>query len=265
MEQSKTPKHFFMYDKEKHPKLFRALFNLTAHDKKIPTDENLDYEIEQLGFYMRYAWPLLSKIIKRKIFLFWRYKWKIWAKNIIVYSLLLIAIYFAWIKVAKPIFIKETPNTIIKEIYVTNLKSFDELMVDVGERESSNRWKAHKDGSSMLGYFQFDPTTLKLIGINVEPEYFLNDSNLQISAFKRLMHVNRITYQKYINRWNNKPLPQDKRYIITESGILMAFHLKPAGTIQYFNSGCVDDSNCDGNGTKVSDYIKEFSGYKVEY
>lgn len=250
---------------KRHPKLLRALFNLTSQDEKVPTDVDLDDKIESLGFHMHYVWPLLKTIIRKKIWFFFRYKWKNWGKNVLIYMALIIAIYFALVKVSNTIFIKENAEVITKEIYVTNLKSFTELMHAVGKKESGNNWAITREGSSMLGYFQFDPATLKGIGINVEPEYFLNDSNLQISAFKRLMHVNRKAFSKYIVKWQGKPMPQDKRYIMTESGILMAFHLKPSGAVRYFESGCIDDSDTDGNGTTVSYYIKEFSGYKVEY
>ena len=261
----KTMYGFEHEHKRHHPKLFKNLFNLTAHDSKVPTDQELDEKIEQLGFYMRYVWPLLRLILKRKLWFFFRYKWKYWGKKLIVYSTLAVAIYFAWVKVAAPIFIKGDSKVVIKEIYVTNLKTFDELMKYVGEKESGNTWNMHRAGSVMLGYFQFDPSTLKGIGINVDENYFLNDSNLQIAAFKLLMHKNRAYFQKYITRWSGKPMPQDRRYVMTESGILMAFHLKPSGAVRYFESGCVDDSDTDGNGTPVSAYIKEFSGYKVEY
>jgi hypothetical protein len=70
-------------------------------------------------------------------------------------------------------------------------------------------------------------------------------------------------HQRYIDHWQNKPIPQDKRYIITESGVLMAFHLLGPSATQYFDSGCVTDGT-DGNGTPVSQYVKLFSGYKVE-
>lgn len=246
-----------------HPKLFRSLFNLTADDPKIPTDINLDQDIDLLGMYMHVVWPLLKKIIKAKIWFFLRYKWKRWLKNLISTILIIVSTYYAWIKVAKPIFIKEE-KTIVEEIYVSNLKPYNKFLYEVGKAESGNIWNIHSEGSSMLGRFQFSPSTLKLIGIDVEANYFLNDSNLQLAAFKRLMHINKKYFEKYISKWNGKVLPQDKRYVITESGILMAFHLKPSGAVRYFDSGCIDDSDTDGNGTPVSAYVKKFSGYRVE-
>jgi hypothetical protein len=246
------------------PKFLKSLFNLTANDHKIPTDIDLDYKIEELGFYMHYIWPLLWTIIKKKVWFFWRYKWQIWGRNLIVFALLFIATYFAIFRVGKPIFIKEEPKTIVKEIYVTNLKPFKQFVYDIGTAESGNDWGCHKEGSTMLGYFQFSSIYLSALGINVEPEYFLSDSTLQLATFKRNNHLNQVKYKKYFDAWNGKPLPQDKRYIITESGILMAFHLKPTAAIKYFESGCTDISDTDGNGTNVSTYIKKFSGYKIE-
>lgn len=250
------------YPRKNHPKLFRNLFNLTADDPKIPTDTNLDQDIDILGMHMQVVWPLLKKIIKAKIWFFLRYKWKRWLKNLISLILILVSTYYAWVKVAKPIFIKEE-KTIIEEIYVTNLKTFNQLVHDVGKVESGNDWNIVST-NGMLGYFQFYTSNLPAIGINVSKEDFLNDTMLQIVTFKRSLQYNKRTFQKYITKYVGKTLPQDRRYVITESGILMAFHLKPSGAVRYFDSGCIDDSDTDGNGTPVSTYVKKFSGYRIE-
>lgn len=81
----------------KHPKFFTALFGAffkmfgwislkrifnnkllrkTLYDNKIPTDAHLDADIETLGFYMGYVWPLINKIIREKTIYFFRYKFK---------------------------------------------------------------------------------------------------------------------------------------------------------------------------------------------
>jgi len=247
-----------------HPKLFKNLFNLTSVDEKVPTDKELDDKIEYLGHLMRYVWPLFKSIVRKKIWFFFRYKWRRPAKYVAYISSILIAV----VIIINLVFYKSIVEhkTIVKteveEIYVSNLKSYDEFLYEVGYTESRNLWDCESE-NGMLGRFQFNPGTLKAIGIDVEKEYFLNDTLLQISAFNRLLHLNKIKYQKYITKWAGTPLPQDERYIITESGILMAFHLKPTAAVAYFESECKDDSGSDGNGTTVSSYIKKFSGFKI--
>lgn len=248
----------------KHPKLFRSLFNLTKNDNKIPTDHELDDDIEKLGWMMQYVWPLLRKIIREKIKLFLKYKWKRTVKYILYISVIITCLFITWNQVVSPsiVDVQHQTDTIVKEVYVTDLKSYDELVDAVGFVESGNNWGIVNE-FGMMGRFQFSPGTLKGIGINVEQEYFLNDTLLQLAAFKRLLFINKQHYQKYIDKWNGKKMPQDD-VIMTESGILMAFHLKPSAAIKYFESNCTDISDRDGNGTPVTVYIKKFSGYKLE-
>lgn len=248
-----------------HPKLYRNLLNLTKDDPKIPTDEGLDDEIEILGMHMHVVWPLLKKIIRKRIYFFFRYKWKTTLKRIAFIGLCIACIILTWKLGVEPRVIKSAPETVTvtNEIYTTNLKSFTQFMHAVGKCESGNNWRIVSTGG-MLGYFQFYTSDLPHIGISVSKEEFLKDTMLQIVAFKRNLHYNKNTYQKYINKYQGAALPQDQRYIMTESGILMAFHLKPSGAVRYFESGCLDDSDTDGNGTSVSAYIKKFSGYKIE-
>ena len=246
--------------KVKHPTFLRSLFNLTADDSKIPTNQQLDSDIEYLGTLMQVVWPLLKIIIKKKIGLFFKYKWKRPVKYIIYFVMLITAVLIPYTQFVEPQIRREV-KTVTEEIYVSNLKSYDEFIQAVLMKESGGNWKEHS--SLMLGGFQFHPNTLKAIGFNIEPEYFLQDSSLQIAAFKRSIYISQQRYQSYITKWNGKSLPQDSRYIMTESGIIMAFHLKPAAAIEYFNSGCKND-NVDGNGVSISSYIKKFSGYKID-
>ena len=47
---------------------------------------------------------------------------------------------------------------------------------------------------------------------------------------------------------------------ITKSGLLAAAHLSGAGNVKSFLNGGIDDFK-DGNGTKLTTYLKEFSNY----
>ena len=67
-----------------------------------------------------------------------------------------------------------------------------------------------------------------------------------------------------IYKFNNKKLPGVK-CTITESGILMSFHLKPKDALLYFNSCGKDKGSGDGNGTYVTKYIEKFSGYEIPF
>lgn len=215
---------------------------------------------------LKYLFPILIKLIKRNLFSV-IYEYARNFKNKIFYkiSILIIFLILFLLCIVLPAKTYQLPDIyhLPKTSMHTELKSYSEFINDVGYIESRNNWSA-ENKYGMLGRFQFSPVTLRGIGFNVEKEYFLADTLLQLTAFKRLLRINEKIYKKYINDWCGKMLPQDNKCIITKSGILMAFHLKPAGALQYFNSGCIDDNNTDAFGTPVSKYIKIFSGYNID-
>lgn len=107
--------------KHKHPKLLKNLFNLTADDEKIPTDAILDNKIELLGFYMQHVWPLLKYIIKRKIWFFFRYKWKNWLKSAAYLLILLACVITTWKLIVEPIVKIETVTVEVEKDYINGV------------------------------------------------------------------------------------------------------------------------------------------------
>ena len=233
-----------------------------------PMDAQLEHDTNYLKYLIRATWPVFRRVFTKKLVNLIEHKWHVILVTLVFISMSLSLTSVIYNKYsAEPIHITTSveTDTVVEEveIYVSNLKTYDEFLYAVGYTESRNNWSIVSDGG-MLGRFQFNPNTLRGIGISVPQEYFLQDTMLQLVAFKRLLFLNKSNFQKYITQWSGKPLPQDERYIMTESGILMAFHLKPSGAIKYFESGCIDNSDTDGNGTPVSTYIKKFSGYKLK-
>lgn len=124
----------------RHPKFFIALFGAlfkmfgwikirrvfdrkmlkkTLHDKKVPTDANLDADIELLGFYMNSVWPLINKIIREKVIIFTRFKLKRFVLKLIVFVFIIFCgfvMYKFYIKSPKVILVepkKEIRNGLI--------------------------------------------------------------------------------------------------------------------------------------------------------
>jgi hypothetical protein len=152
---------------------------------------------------------------------------------------------------------------ITRQIYNPDLKTATEFIEAVGFRESSGVWDTTNQ-YGMLGHFQFDPNTLKAIGINVSKKDFLENKQLQIGCFIQLLKENKKTYQKYITQYNYQRI-RGVDGVITESGILMAFHLKPADAIRFFESGGRVGGLGDANGVKIKTYLEEFSGYELPF
>jgi len=133
----------------------------------------------------------------------------------------------------------------------------DKFLDAIGMRESSNRYDV-VNGWGYMGKYQFGKRTLKALGYDVSRKEFLNSPYLQEKAMLDLLHHNRKLLKSYIEYWDGKHI-NGKR--ITESGILAAAHLAGPGNVKKFFRKGVEFK--DGNGTKMTSYLTQFSGYKL--
>lgn len=128
----------------------------------------------------------------------------------------------------------------------------------IGHRESSNRYDIVNPWGYM-GKYQFGRSTLKGLGFNVTRKEFLSNPLLQEEAMMALLLHNKEKLQLYIDTFDGKTI---NGMLITESGILAAAHLGGQGSVKrYFRKGKVFR---DGNGTKITSYMKKFSGYDIK-
>ena len=127
----------------------------------------------------------------------------------------------------------------------------------VGMRESSNRYDV-VNGWGYMGKYQFGKRTLKNLGYDISKKEFLNSPHIQEMAMLDLLSHNKKILQSYINQYSGVIVNGTK---ITESGILAAAHLAGPGNVKrYFKKG---KQFKDGNGTKLTSYLINFSGYKL--
>lgn len=143
------------------------------------------------------------------------------------------------------------------EIVPIDIDQTDTFLDAIGMRESSNRYDV-VNGWGYMGKYQFGKRTLKALGYNVSKKEFLNSPYLQEQAMLDLLHHNRNILKSYIEYWDGKTI-HGKR--ITESGILAAAHLAGPGNVKKFFKKGVEFK--DGNGTKMTSYLTQFSGYKL--
>ena len=128
----------------------------------------------------------------------------------------------------------------------------------IGHRESTNRYDVVNRWGYM-GKYQFGRSTLKGLGFKVTKQEFLNNPQLQEEAMMALLLHNKEKLQKYIDVFDGQTV---NGMLITESGILAAAHLGGQGSVKrYFKNGKVFR---DGNGTKITSYMKQFSGYDIK-
>lgn len=165
-------------------------------------------------------------------------------------------------EIAKPVLVNpqpvevEIPSIEIEPIKI-EINQHDMFLEAIGMRESSNRYDV-VNGWGYMGKYQFGKRTLKSLGYDVSKEQFLNSPYLQEKAMLDLLLHNKKILQKYIDRWEGKTINGNE---ITESGILAAAHLAGPGNVKRFLKKGKEFR--DGNGTKLTSYLTQFSGYKL--
>ena len=153
-------------------------------------------------------------------------------------------------KPVEPIKIEIEPVSI--EINETEM-----FLNSIGMRESSNRYDV-VNGWGYMGKYQFGKRTLKNLGYDISKKEFLNSPHIQEMAMLDLLSHNKKILQSYIDDYSGIVVDGTE---ITESGILAAAHLAGPGNVKrYFKKG---KQFKDGNGTKLTSYLTNFSGYKL--
>jgi len=146
----------------------------------------------------------------------------------------------------------EIKAEVIKEIPNLNL-----FLNDIGFRESSNRYDIVNQYGYM-GKYQFGIKTLKSLGIKTTKKEFLSSPDLQEEAMITLLKSNQHNLRRQIKKYDGKLV---NGILVTESGLLAAAHLGGPGSVKkWLRSG---EDFKDGNGTKITSYIKTFNGYDL--
>lgn len=140
-----------------------------------------------------------------------------------------------------------------------------ELFIDhLGYKESGNDWTIIND-INCFGEWQFAYGTLKHLGYgHITPEKFRMDPSifpreLQIEVLKILIKINMISISTY-NGFIGKTI---KGVPITKGGLIAGMHLGGSQGVKMYlaSNGAIDKD--DAYGTKISDYIREFSIYRL--
>lgn len=137
------------------------------------------------------------------------------------------------------------------------VKDMNLFLHDLGHQESGNRYNI-VNRFGYMGKYQFGKSTLRTLKIKVTKDAFLNSPDLQEYAMQQNLLYNKKRLQKYIDKFEGQEIDGT---LVTESGILAAAHLGGAGSVKkYFRSGKIME---DGNGVKITSYLKRFGGYKL--
>lgn len=255
---------------------FIFLFLNFFENRKAPKDPVFEDEKEQLRFFRPKYRRLLFKVIFKQLYRFIKY-YKIYTlKWIFLIGLILGFIWFAFIKPDKIVIVEiaNKQDTVIHEIFIPQLRSFDSLMVKVGFYESRNVWNKvrynDKGVATAWGYFQFTKAgfqACKKAGLDISKiglDFYLDNPDIQRVYFYKLIELNRQSpgLIPIIKKYHMKEFP-GIRGTVTESGIIMGAHLVgEKAVIDFFQN---NENTKDGNNTPVSLYIEEFSGYEIDW
>ena len=145
-----------------------------------------------------------------------------------------------------------------EEIIPVYIKSEYELFLDaIGHQESGNRYNI-VNRYGYMGRYQFGRSTLKTLKIKTTKQEFLQDTFLQEYAIHKHLIYKKKRLDKYINKYEGQII---HGVLVTESGLLAAAHLGGAGSVRkWFRTGKVRQ---DGNGVKITSYMKRFGGHNL--
>lgn len=143
-------------------------------------------------------------------------------------------------------------------------KEYNNFIKHLGYKESHNNWKAI-NSINCIGEYQFTYGTLKRLGYHyVTPVQFKTNPDIfpqdeQRSALNKLISLN----MAYLNDYSGFINKSINGITITKAGMIAGSHLGGPINVKLFliTNGKIDKA--DLNGTKISDYIREFSIYNL--
>lgn len=261
------------YPKKKYPKFIQKLLVLTSDNDMVPTDKELDRHIQTLTWYMHYVWPLFRTIVKRKIFLFFRYRWKYILRKLILTAVILYCIYFVYNVLMRSTvqqFVIENKVTEIEKEILTNPipRENIEFMIALSLLESNHNYKAsEKTNSQYWGVYQMGNAARMEVGLGSMPKkVFLNNPSIQNWAMNEYMKKNHEYLKTLIIEYNipEKGGVRIGMHLVTVSGLIAAAHLVGAGAVKTFFKSNGSIVPRDGNNKPLTDYL-QLNNFHLEF
>lgn len=248
--------------RKKYPKFIQKLLLLTSDNDKIPTDKELDYKIETLSWYMNQVWPLIKYIFKKKIYLFFRYRWKYIIRKILILTSLIYLLNFTY-----KLYMRPMVNNLIVEKQVSNIEN-DILnnhlpkpnvlfMASTSLLESRSNYNIRN--GQYLGAYQMGILARKEVGLgDMSDKIFLSNKFIQNWAMNELMEKNYEYLKPLISKYNIPEFGGVRigMHLVTISGLIAASHLVGHNAVKIFFETDGRIIPKDGNGKPMTDYFQ---------
>lgn len=162
---------------------------------------------------------------------------------------------------------EEQRNKSFQILRMQEKSRFQKYLNAVAHRESGSNPRAINTVGAM-GKYQFTEETLDFLGFgNITADKFRRNPDIfpihtQEKMMLKLLKSNQRILQEVIDKYSGTV---HNGILITKSGILAAAHLAGAfGVKRYFKYNGVNNPS-DVYGTSLKDYLKYFSGYKLNF
>lgn len=144
----------------------------------------------------------------------------------------------------------------VKEIPKDDYTQFIEA---IGWRESGKQYDNDKN-MPYWGYYQIGPAVRQSLKVKISWKQFKVDSIYQdYLMYQNLKYNEKLIKQPFFDYFVGRKI---KGIVITYSGILAGAHLAGSGGVRRFLSSNGKYDPSDLFGTRLSDYVNEFGGYK---
>lgn len=243
-------------------RLLKQLFSLTSDDKKFPTDLELDSKISLASIHMHELEKLTMYILKRKIVLFFKYKWILALKKLIIFSLFIMVLFFGYNYYVKPkyqqIVLREKISLIETEMHENPIPIENiQFMVSISLLESNLDYTVAR--GQYWGKYQIGTDARKEVGLGDMPkDIFLSNPAIQNWAMNQLILKN-YEYLKSIIVDYNIPEVGGIRvgmHLVTISGLIASAHLVGYLKVKEFIKSNGKLIAKDGNNKPLTDYLQ---------
>lgn len=151
-------------------------------------------------------------------------------------------------------------NTKVEKIPLSEPTQVEKFMDKIAAIETPGGGYRTVNKFGMLGRYQFNPSTIKILGFNISSQKFLTNPELQDTVMVRYMAANERELRHIINRYNGKTVKGIK---ITRASILAGAHFAGPHNVKQFFASTDREGTTDAFGTTLKGYMKRFSNFHL--